>query len=97
MPTLIVPPIADPRLVARRLHEVFFIRDHFAGTGAGYPQGDKAAFRLEAAIELVARGVAEFSDSADLEANREAIEVAKRRKPTLFPRRMIPGDPRHWG
>lgn len=76
---------------------VTFIRDHYANTGAGYHSQEEAAFRLEDAIALVARGFAKFSDPADLEKHREAVEIAKRARPTAFARRMVRGDPRRWG
>jgi len=74
-----------------------FVTDHRPNTGAAYCCNEEAAFSLAEAIRLVALGVAEFSDPADLEGHREAVDIAKRARPTQFVRRMVSGDPRRWG
>jgi hypothetical protein len=77
--------------------KVTFVRDWFPNQGAGYTGQEEAAFRLEDAIALVVKGIAKFSDPANLETHREAVEVTRRSKPTPFVRRMVPGDSRRWG
>jgi hypothetical protein len=80
-----------------QLLKVTFVRDYSPNQGAGYNGQEEAAFALAEAVKLVALGVAVFSDPADLEANLEAVEAAKRYKPAPFVRRMVPADPHRWG
>jgi hypothetical protein len=77
--------------------KITFLKDHFPNQGAGYTGQEEAAFPIAQAVELVAKKIARFSDPADLETHREAVEIAKRSKPTQFVRRLVPADPRRWG
>jgi hypothetical protein len=80
-----------------QLFKVTFVRAHSPSQGSGYNAQEEAAFPLDQAVVLIAKGVAEFSDPADFEANRKAVEIAKRTRPEPWVRRMVRADSRRWG
>jgi hypothetical protein len=63
-----------PNLMNSQPMKVTFVRDHFPNQGGGYTSQEQAAFPLDQAVTLVARGIAVFSDPADLEASHGRID-----------------------
>lgn len=77
--------------------KIIFLQDYTERGQDNYASQEEAAFSLGDAIALVAKGVAVFSDPADLEANRVAVDKAKLWKPATWVHPMVPVNPRRWG